>query len=123
MNPESDPLQTRLQFSRPPKSLLGKILSLLLGATLLVLAVMFSVVALAIVAVGGVIFAGWFWWKTRALRQALKENQANAQAFNPNPESMQAASSASATIIEGEFVREAAPGVHAPFLPKNHGRP
>ena len=100
MNPESDPLQTRLQFSRPPKSLLGKILSLLLGATLLVLAVMFSVVALAIVAVGGVIFAGWFWWKTRALRKQIREQMQAQSVEPPDLEPME-----KGEVIEGEVIR------------------
>ena len=111
MNPQSDPFQARMQFSRQPKSLLGKVLSLLLGATFLVLAVMFSVVALAIVAVGGIIFAGWFWWKTRALRKAMQASQIEPPSFSADNNS---ASTTSTTVIEGEFVRETGPAAHLP---------
>lgn len=114
MNPQSDPFQARMQFSRTPQSLLGKVLSLLLGATFLVLAVMFSLVALAVVAVAGVIFAGWFWWKTRSLRKAMRESRGSEQAFGAPPDRTQEAAPASATIIEGEFVRENSPAAHLP---------
>ncbi|WP_306603625.1 hypothetical protein [Azonexus sp.] len=116
MNPQSDPFQARMQFSRAPQSLLGKVLSLLLGATFLVLAVMFSVVALAVVAVAGVLFAGWFWWKTRALRKAMRENRIDQQAFNTGrANATNTTASTDTTVIEGEFVRETAP---TEYLPK-----
>ena len=35
---------------------------------------MFSVVILSVIAVLGLGFLGYFWWKTRALRQAIQEN-------------------------------------------------
>jgi O-antigen/teichoic acid export membrane protein len=115
MNPQSDPFQARMQFSRAPQSLLGKVLSLLLGATFLVLAVMFSVVALAVIAVAGVVFAGWFWWKTRALRKAMREGQMGQQAFNAGrANATNTTASTKATVIEGEFVREAPPTAHLP---------
>lgn len=53
--------------------LLQKLFALLLGAVLLVVGFMFSVVVLAVVAVLGVIGFGYFWWKTRALRRAMRE--------------------------------------------------
>jgi hypothetical protein len=109
MNPQPDPLRPA-QFSRTPQTLLGKVLSLLLGATFLVLAVMFSVVALAVVAVGAVFFAGWFWWKTRSLRKAMRENRASdQQAFGAHAGTPQGTSPENAMMIEGEFVREAPP--------------
>lgn len=91
-----------------PRSLPGRILGFLLSATLLVLAAMFSLVALAIVAVAGVIFAGWFWWKTRALRRQLR-TMAEA------PRTARSQPAAGEAIIEGECVREdgsAAAGGH-----------
>lgn len=82
-----------------PRSLPGRILGFLLSATLLVLAAMFSLVALAVVAVGGVIFAGWFWWKTRALRRQMRAMAEAAQTARAQPATGEA-------IIEGECVRE-----------------
>ncbi len=104
-----------MQFSRQPKSLLGKVLSLLLGATFLVLAVMFSVIALTIVALGGVIFAGWFWWKTRALRKAMQASQIDQYTFNTGrANATNTTASTNATVIEGECMREAGPAAHLP---------
>lgn len=86
-----------------PRSLPGRILGFILSAALLVLAAMFSLVALAVVAIGGVIFAAWFWWKTRALRRQMRTMAEAAQAPRPQPASGEA-------VIEGECVREDAAG-------------
>lgn len=82
------------------QSLPAKILTLLLSAALLVLGFMFSLVALAIAAIVVLGLGGWFWWKTRALRKALREGMPPGAmppgAMPQNPDD----------IIEGEFVRE-----------------
>ena len=92
MNPYANP------FARPPQSLAGRIVAFILTGTLLVLAFRFSLVALAVAAVGGVIFAGWFWWKTRALRKAMRA-AAPVGAAGPVP---------GGDFIDGECVREVA---------------
>ncbi len=97
MHRHSNPFHARAAFPRPPQSLLGKLLTLIFSLALLVLAFMFSLVALAVVAVGGTLFAGWLWWKTRALRQAMRD-AAPAPAAGTGGE---------VRIIEGEFIREA----------------
>lgn len=79
---------------------LAKILAALLSAALLVLGVMFSLVALAVVAVLGTIFAGWLWWKTRQMRKLLRE-QGIAPEANIRPQ----AAADDDWIIEGEAVR------------------
>lgn len=86
-----------IRFNQPPKSLAGKLLSLILGAAFLVLAFMFSLVALAVVAVGGLAVWGWLWWKTRAIRKQMRE------------QGPMAAPADEGYIIEGEVVRETAP--------------
>lgn len=95
MNRESNPFQARMQFARAPQSLAGRVITFILSAVFLVLAFMFSLVALAVVAVGALIFAGWFWWKTRALRKAMREG-APIEPTAPGADQ----------VIEGEFVRE-----------------
>lgn len=85
--------------TRPP-GILAKLLAFLLSAALFVLAFMFSVVALAVVAVVGLGVAGWFWWKTRALRRQMREQGSMASAGRAQ---------ADGEIIEGEVVREDAP--------------
>ena len=62
------------QGEATPPSLLGRVATILAGAVALVVAFMFSVVALAIVSVVILIGAGYVWWKTRDLRRRLREN-------------------------------------------------
>lgn len=89
--------QRYARFSRQPQGLLGKLLTLVLGAAFLVFAFMFSLVALAIAAVGGLMLWGWIWWKTRALRQQLRDQAVNYQTQNVTE----------GDIIEGEAIRTA----------------
>ena len=89
--------QRYARFSRQPQGLFGKLLTLVLGAAFLVLAFMFSVVALAIAAVGGLMLWGWIWWKTRAIRQQLRDQATNYQAQNVTE----------GDVIEGEAIRTA----------------
>lgn len=53
--------------------LFGKIAAAVVGAIALVLAFMFSVVALAVVSVVVLIVIGYLWWKTRDLRRRMRE--------------------------------------------------
>jgi len=86
-------------------SLPARIIAFLISAALLVLGVMFSVVALAIAAVIAVALAGWFWWKTRALRKTMRDAASErGQPFAESPG--RPASAADPAVIEGEFVRE-----------------
>lgn len=45
---------------------------------MLVLRLLFSIVLLVVVLVMGAMVFGYFWWKTRALRQAMKAHVAQA---------------------------------------------
>jgi len=56
-----------------PPGLLAKVLGVFVGAVALVLAFMFSVVALAVVSVIVLIIIGYLWWKTRDLRRQMRE--------------------------------------------------
>lgn len=81
-----------------PPGLLAKVLALIVGAGVLTLAFMFSLVALAVAAVGGLMLWGWLWWKTRAIRQQIRE-----QGHEQNPIR---ADFKSGQIIEGEVIRD-----------------
>ncbi len=94
--------QRYARLSSQPQSLLGKLLTLVLGAAFLVFAFMFSVVALAIAAVGGLMLWGWIWWKTRALRQQLRDQATNYQMQNVTE-----GEAKDGDIIEGEAIRTA----------------
>jgi len=72
-------------------SLPAKIAALIAGAALLVVGVMFSLVILAGAALLGVVLWLYLWWKTRAVRAAMREQAAHA-------------ASAQGNIIEGESV-------------------
>jgi len=88
-----------------PPGPLAKLAALVLSAAFLVLGFMFSLVALAVVAIAGVVLGGWLWWKTRALRKQMQAMRAaqkmgKAQAMNNDQ------------VIEGECSREVPPEQH-----------
>ena len=92
------------KLSAPPAGFLGRLLGILLSIALLVLGAMFSLVALAMVAVVGTLFAGWLWWKTRSLRHEMQKMAEMTGA------PQQAAHATDSAIIEGEWIREDAVG-------------
>ncbi|WP_434515405.1 hypothetical protein AB6Q56_01330 [Dechloromonas sp. ARDL1] len=92
-------------LGRPPQGPLAKVIAFVLSAAFLVLAFMFSVLALAVVSVLGVMLGGWLWWRTRKLRQEIDRQRAEQWSgtaqespFRPTPER-------SATVIDGEATR------------------
>ena len=78
-------------LSRRPQTKLGKLATFAAGASVVALALMFSLVALAVIAVGGTIAGTWLWWKTRDVRKQMRE-QAERQPGG-------------GYIIEGEVIR------------------
>lgn len=87
-----------------PAGPLAKVVTFVLGAVLLVAGFMFSLVALAVVAVGAVVAGSWFWWKTRAMRRELR-----AQMAAQMQERESGRRPAEGYIIEGEVIREPEP--------------
>ncbi|MBS1144753.1 MAG: hypothetical protein H6R14_2159 [Proteobacteria bacterium] len=81
---------------------LAKLIAFVLSAGFLVLAFMFSLVALAVVAVLGVVLGGWLWWKTRALRKQMEQMREDGQFDRTAP-------TGGDQVIEGEFIREIGP--------------
>ncbi|MBI5109234.1 MAG: hypothetical protein HZA62_10855 [Rhodocyclales bacterium] len=71
-------------------SLFGKLATIIVGAALLVLGLMFSVVLIAVFAVFGVAVWLYLRWKTRGLRKAMREQASRS------PEG--------GTVIDGEAV-------------------
>ncbi|MBK7356013.1 hypothetical protein [Propionivibrio sp.] len=90
----------------PTHGVLTRILSVLVGVVVLTAAFMFSLVIFAVVAVAGLIFGFYFWWKTRELRRQMRE-QAAEQTGGRYAEPAEAGSGAEGEIIEGEAVRVA----------------
>ncbi len=62
----------------PGGGLLGRILTMLAGAVLLVAAFMFSLVALGVLVIVGVLVYAYLHWKTRHLRRHLEEQMQQA---------------------------------------------
>jgi hypothetical protein len=78
----------------PPASLAGRLLGFVGAVVVAILAFMFSLAALAVVAVGGTLLGGWLWWKTRAVRQQMREQMGRQAAQRPG----------GGYIIEGEVI-------------------
>ena len=86
-----------------PPGPLAKVAAFVLSAAFMVLAFMFSLVALAVVAVLGVALGGWLWWKTRAMRKQMQQMREAAQQMGGEQPVR------SDQVIEGEFIREVPP--------------
>ncbi len=102
----TDPSFRRLhgrQVHLQPKGFFGKLVALLVGAGLLVLGLMFSVVIVAVAAVGGLAFWGWMWWKTRDLRRRMRE-----QMDHPMQAPFGDVPASGGRVIEGEVIEVSA---------------
>jgi hypothetical protein len=61
------------RFRAPATGLLGKILTAVASAAVLVVAFMLSLLIFATVAAIALLIGGYLWWKTRALRRQMHE--------------------------------------------------
>lgn len=102
------PVYIRIASSRQaaPKSLLTRVIAGIVTVLAVVAVLMFSVVALGVLLVGGAVFLGYFWWKTRALRRSLREQAAQQQATQQTPFARQRpAANDDSVVIEGVSIR------------------
>ena len=83
-----------------PKGIVAQVLTAIFGIILLGAALMFSLVFFAVVAVAGLVFWLYFWWKTRALRKQIREQMQAQSVDAPVSESV-----AEGEVIEGEAIR------------------
>lgn len=101
--------------SATPPSLWQKIVGGVVMVGVFALALTFSVALFAVVITVGLVVWGYFWWKTRAVRKAMREHM--AAGMDPRRAAAEAYSSTRAEapgaraetrglIIEGEVVRE-----------------
>jgi hypothetical protein len=88
---------TQHQVQRP--GLLRKLVAAVAGTVILVGAFMLSIVLLAAVATVGLAGGVYLWWRTRELRERLRE-QARARP-------------ADGRVIEGEVIRDTETGPHS----------
>ncbi|MCQ9372659.1 hypothetical protein NMQ14_00190 [Methyloversatilis sp. XJ19-13] len=91
-----------------PAGPFAKLFAALAGVVLLVLGLMFSVVIIAVAIAFGLIIWGWMWWKTRALRQQMREQMEARMAAGEGasaPYSDGEGPQSSGRVIEGEVIR------------------
>ena len=90
-----------------PPTLLQKVVGAVVMAGVFMLALTFSVAFFAVLLTAGVAIWGWVWWKTRALRKAMREQMdAQASAGGGRAGGYGAAAGSRGLIIEGEVIRE-----------------
>ena len=78
------------RFSASGSGLMGKILTTVASAAVLVIAFMLSLLVFAVVAAIGLMVGGYLWWKTRELRKQMRDRPQDGR------------------IIEGEVIRDSA---------------
>ncbi len=91
---------------RSPRSLLERIVGILLGVLALGATLFFSAVVFVILAIAGLVIWGYFWWRTRALRQQMQEQMQQMRAREFDPACRDAAQEPhDNNVIDGESVR------------------
>ncbi|HCZ14301.1 MAG TPA: hypothetical protein PL117_04565 [Accumulibacter sp.] len=92
----------RGQLAAPPVGVFGKLLTIAAGIVVLVVAFMFSLVALGVVLIVGVLFFAYLKWKTRHLPRDLRDlaEQMQQQAARPGSRPQPGG-----RVIEGEVLR------------------
>lgn len=93
----------QIRFIAPPPDTqsgpLRKAAGLIVTVLLAIVALMFSAVFFAVVAVLGLIAWGYVWWKTRALRKQMREFAAQSQSV------MREQTASNDEVFEGEVIR------------------
>lgn len=95
----------RTPLAGPPLGVFGKLLTIAAGIVVLVVAFMFSIVALGVILVVGVLIFAYLKWKTRNLPRDLRDlhermqEQAARQGYQ--------APQAGGRVIEGEVISDA----------------
>lgn len=96
------------RFPRNPTGSGGLVQKIVAVATTLLLfglALMFSVVLFAVVLTVGAAVWGYMWWKTRALRKAMRERM-DGRMGGSYADSARAQPPGGGMVIEGEVIRE-----------------
>ena len=94
--------------SGPGSGLFGRVLGIAVGIVLLTLGFTLSALLFAFLLVAGILAGGILWWRTRALRQALRSqmqqmNEGRAEYERMDEDRMR---QAGGRVIEGEATRE-----------------
>lgn len=93
----------QIRFVMPPPanspSPLRKIVGVIVTIAVAIVALMFSAVFFAVIAVVGLITWGYLWWKTREVRKQMREFAAQNQSV------MRAQNASNDDAFEGEVIR------------------
>ncbi len=94
--------------SGPGGSLFGRVLGIAVGIVLLVLGFTLSALLFAFLLVAGILAGGILWWRTRALRQALRSQMQRMEEGRAEYEGMDEDRKRhdGGRVIEGEATRE-----------------
>ena len=101
-------MNTNFNAGGPDQGPLARVFAVILGVLALAASFMFSLVVVAVLAVVALTVGLYFWWKTRALRQAMRETleaQQQAAEAGMRMDAGGAAPEADGAVIEGEAVR------------------
>lgn len=94
----------RGQLAAPPGGVFGKLLTIVAGVAILVVAFMFSLVALGVVLIVGVLFFAYLKWKTRHMSGDLRDLAEQMQQQAARQGSRQEARQPGGRVIEGEVI-------------------
>ncbi|WP_291994747.1 hypothetical protein [Candidatus Accumulibacter sp. ACC003] len=94
----------RGQLAAPPGGVFGKLLTIVAGVAILVVAFMFSLVALGVVLIVGVLFFAYLKWKTRHMSGDLRDLAEQMQQQAARQGSRQDARQPGGRVIEGEVI-------------------
>jgi hypothetical protein len=99
-----NPSFSGIRLAVPGSGLFGKLLTIAAGTLLLVAALLFSLFAVGVLIVGGLLLFAYLQWKTRHLRRHLDEHLRAQMQRSP----AEAEPAAGGHVIEGEVIGEAA---------------
>ena len=92
--------------SGPGSGLFGRVLGIAVGIVLLTLGFTLSALLFAFLLVAGILAGGILWWRTRALRQALRSQMQQMNARQAEAGGEDRMRQESGRVIEGEATRE-----------------
>lgn len=102
-DPRLDALFNRLHQNPPQQAgLLQRIGAIVATVIVFGLALTFSVMFFAVVVAAGLVIWGYLWWRTRNLRKAMREAQAQARSAGAGARTPPG----TGMVIEGEVIRE-----------------
>jgi hypothetical protein len=93
----------------PATGWFGRSVAVVAGVFVVAAALVFSLVLVAVLLTAGVVFGGYLWWKTRAVRRQMREQiaamQAAAAAQGGARQDVPGTATDQGEVIDGEYTR------------------